>query len=250
MNRQIRIVTNGQELAREAAREFLNLTTGPGRSEGVLTVALSGGSTPKSLYSHLAGDETIRSAIPWEKIHFFWGDERHVPPDHPESNFRMAHEALLSKIPIPAVNVHRIKSENPDAHQAAAEYEEELREFFQPPEGGFPRFDLIFLGLGPDGHTASLFPGTKALNEDQRLVVANWVGKFNAWRISMTAPVFNRGANVIFLVGGADKAEALKAVLEGDYEPALFPAQLIRPEGGRLIWIVDSAAARLLEKDG
>src|SRR5262245_24063158 len=126
MNRQIQIISNGQELAREAAQEFLRLTTDPRRGEGIFTVALSGGSTPKILFSLLAGDETMRKAVPWERVHFFWGDERHVPPYHPESNYRMAHEALLSKIPLPPTNVHRIKSEYADAHQAATEYEQEL----------------------------------------------------------------------------------------------------------------------------
>lgn len=250
MNRQIQIVSNGQELARKAAMEFVRLATDPGRGEGVFTVALSGGSTPKNLYLLLAGDETMRKAIPWERVHFFWGDERHVPPDHSESNYRMAHEALLSKIPLPAANVHRIKSENPDAHQAAAGYEQEIRKFFQLPDGGIPRFDLVFLGLGSDGHTASLFPGTKALNEDRRLVVANWVGKFDTLRITMTAPLLNEASEVIFLVAGDDKAAPLKSVLEGDYEPMQLPAQLIRPEKGRLLWIVDSAAARLLQAGG
>jgi 6-phosphogluconolactonase len=249
MNRRIQIVSSGQELAREAALEFVRLTTNMGYGGRNFTVALSGGSTPKSLYSLLAGDENMRSAIPWEKIHFFWGDERHVPPDHPESNYRMAYEALLSRIPITAANVHRIKSENPDAHQAAAEYEQDIRDFFQLPEGGFPQFDLVFLGLGPDGHTASLFPGTKALIEDRRLVVANWVGKFDTQRITMTAPVFNEASAVIFLVAGDDKAAPLKSVLEGDYEPSQLPAQMIRPIKGRELWIVDTAAARLLKKD-
>ena len=249
MNRQIQIVSNGQELARKAAMEFVRLATDPGRGEGVFTVALSGGSTPKILYSLLAGDETMREAVPWERVHFFWGDERHVPPDHPESNYRMTFETLLSKIPLPVANIHRIKSETLDAHQAATEYEQEIRKFFQLPEGGFPRFDLVFLGLGPDGHTASLFPGTKALNEERRLVVSNWVGKFDTQRITMTVPLINEASEVIFLVAGDDKAAPLKSVLEGDYEPMQLPAQLIRPERGRLMWIVDSAASRLLKKD-
>jgi len=250
MNRQIQIVANGQELALEGAREFVRLATDTAHTRGVFTVALSGGSTPKNLYSLLASDETMRGSVPWERVHFFWGDERHVPPDHPESNYRMAHEAMLSKVPLPAANVHRIKSENSDAHQAAHEYEQALVEFFQLPEGGLPHFDLIFLGLGPDGHTASLFPGTKALYEDRRLVVSNWVGKFDAQRITMTAPLINEASDVIFLVSGDDKAAPLKAVLEGDYEPAQLPAQLIHPKEGRLLWIVDSAAARFLKKDG
>jgi 6-phosphogluconolactonase len=247
MGIDIRIVANGEELARAAAEQFLRLAQEAVQERGIFTVALSGGSTPRNLYSILASDAGFRDAIPWEKIHFFWGDERHVPPQDPESNYRMADDAMLSKVPAPQANIHRIESERPDAGLAAGAYEERLREFFRLGEGQFPRFDLAFLGLGPDGHTASLFPGTKALNEQRRLVVSNWVGKFYTDRITMTAPVFNHAACVVFLVGGEDKAAPLKAVLEGSYEPLQLPAQLISPREGRLLWIVDSSAARLLK---
>ena len=163
-----------------AAEEFVNQATGTVRANGRFTVALSGGSTPRSLFSLLA--TTFRDQLPWDKMFFFWGDERHVPPDHPESNYRMAYEALLSKVPVPAENVFRVPAEIPDANQAAADYEQTLRKFFQLSPGAFPRFDLILLGMGPDGHTASLFPGTSALQEKSRLVVANWVEKFKAYR--------------------------------------------------------------------
>jgi 6-phosphogluconolactonase len=245
MNIHIKIVANAEELARAAAEQFLQLAGVAVKEKGLFTVVLSGGSTPKILYSLLA--DRFREHIRWEKVHFFWGDERHVPPDSGESNYRMAKEAMLSRLPVPEANIHRIVSERSDAGSAADEYEQHLREFFRLSEGQFPRFDLAFLGLGPDAHTASLFPGTKALDEKNRIVVANWVGKFFSDRITMTAPVFNNAASVIFLVGGSDKAAPLKAVLEGKYEPVQLPAQLIAPKRGRLFWIVDSSAAKLLE---
>jgi 6-phosphogluconolactonase len=158
----------------------------------------------------------------------------------------MASEAMLSHVPVPPGNVHRIPAEDPEPERAAARCEEDLRRHFGLAGDAFPRFDLALLGLGPDGHTASLFPGTKALGETRRLAAANWVGKFAAWRITLTAPVFNAAAAVLFLVRGDDKAMALKSVLEGPSEPEQLPAQLIRPSGGRLLWLVDRAAAGLL----
>jgi 6-phosphogluconolactonase len=158
----------------------------------------------------------------------------------------MAYEALLSKVPVPATNVHRIKSEYPDAHQAADEYEQELREFFRLEAGQFPRFDLLLLGMGPDGHTASLFPGTAALHEQTRLVVANWVEKFNTYRITLTLPVINNAAHIIFLVSGEEKAETLRAALQSEAQPQRFPVQLVNPAHGTLLWLMDRQAARLL----
>ncbi|MFQ5694229.1 MAG: 6-phosphogluconolactonase, partial [Nitrospinota bacterium] len=175
-----------------------------------------------------------------------WGDERHVPPAHPDSNYRMAHEAMLSKVSVPPGNVHRVRAENPDAGKAAQAYERELRGFFQTGAEERPRFDLVLLGMGPDGHTASLFPGTEALREEGRLVAAPWVGKFGAFRITLTPPVLNNAACVIFLVSGGGKAEALRTVLRGDPQPERCPAQIVRPENGRLLWLVDREAARLL----
>ncbi len=168
---EIRILKNAADLFEAAAAEFAAQASAAVRANGKFTVALSGGSTPKTLYSLLA----TKPGIPWDKIHFFWGDERHVPPDHPESNYRMANEALLSKVPARAENIFRIHSEEKDAAAAALQYEQTLKDFFHLSPGKFPRFDLIFLGVGPDGHTASLFPGTSALTEKHRLVVANWV---------------------------------------------------------------------------
>ncbi|HEV8714816.1 MAG TPA: 6-phosphogluconolactonase [Candidatus Binatia bacterium] len=240
----LQIATDPAELSQAAATEFVRQARETVQAKGSFTVSLSGGSTPKSLYALLAEDPSLRAAVPWSKVHFFWGDERHVPPDHPDSNYRMTHEAMLAKVPVPPANVHRINSEYPQASQAADEYEQTLREFFRLAAGQFPRFDLLLLGMGPDGHTASLFPGTAALHERTHLTVANWVDKFNAYRITLTLPVLNSAANIIFLISGEEKAETLRAVLHG--EPERFPAQLICPTQGTLLWLVDRPAARLL----
>lgn len=245
----IQIAANVDALSCIAAMEVLSSAENAVREKGAFTIVLSGGATPKSLYTLLADDVSLRTRVPWEQTHCFWGDERHVPPDHPESNYRMSYEAMLAKVPIPAANIHRIKSEYTDAEQAAREYEQALRTFFHLTGGQYPHFDLVFLGLGPDGHTASLFPGTRALGAHQRLVVANWVGKFYADRITMTAPVLNNANRIIFLVSGAEKALPLKAVLKGRYEPEQLPAQLIQPLQGRLLWLVDQAAAQFLQEN-
>ncbi|PWT94130.1 MAG: 6-phosphogluconolactonase [Acidobacteria bacterium] len=237
---EIVVLKDSKEIAAIAAKEFVFLANQAVKDHKYFSVALSGGSTPKTLFALLAKD----SSVPWDKIHFFWGDERHVPPDDPDSNYRMAKEAMLSHIPLCHTCVHRILAEDPDAAHAADLYEHDMKQFFKQ----FPRFDLALMGMGPDGHTASLFPGTKALNEKERWVVSNWVGKFYTDRITMTAPVFNQAACVMFLVAGDDKAPALKGVLEGPYEPEQLPSQLIRPENGKLLWLVDRAAGKMLEK--
>jgi len=251
----IRILADAGELSRAAAEEFVRQAEEAVRTRGLFTVALSGGSTPKAMYRLLAneGEASFRGRVPWEKIHFFWGDERHVPPDHPDGNYRTAHEAMLSRVPIPPENLHRIKAEDSDARNAAADYDQELRTFFFPRRmtvEALPRFDLVLLGLGPDGHTASLFPGTDAIHDQTRFVAAPWVEKFHAYRITLTSPVLNNAACIMFLISGEAKAEALRTVLEGAYQPDRFPAQLIRPTLGRLLWLVDRAAARLLRLPG
>jgi len=181
-------------------------------------------------------------------MQLFFGDERHVEPTHPDSNFRMATEAMISKVPLKPEQVHRIKAENPDTAQAAREYEQELRSHFHLADGEAPRFDLVLLGMGNEGHTLSLFPGTKALRDNGRLVVRNWVGKLLAERVTLTAPAVNSAALVMFMVAGADKALALKAVLEGPCEPEQLPAQLIDPKSGRLLWLVDATAGGILSR--
>ena len=197
-----------------------------GSSAGPFTIALSGGSTPGKLHKRLGREPSVRSRLSWNNFHFFWGDERLVPPEHPQSNYRMGFDTLFASAPVPAQNIHRVHAEVPDAAIAAEKYERELLSFFNLATGQLPRLDCVLLGIGPDGHTASLFPATNALQEKRRLVVANWVEKFQTHRITMT--------------------EVLKEVLEGDYRPELLPAQLIRPVHGRLLWLVDQAAAGCL----
>jgi 6-phosphogluconolactonase len=241
---QIRILTTPQELFSAAAEEVVRTGNDAVAKRGRFTIVLSGGSTPKSLYNLLATN--ARTALPWDRMFFFWGDERHVPPTDPDSNYRMAEETMLSKIPVAAGNVFRIPTENPDAADAAAAYEQTLRKFFSLETGGIPTFDLILLGMGPDGHTASLFPGTAALQEKSRLVVANWVDKLKASRITLTLPVLNAARCIAFLVSGTDKATALKAVLEQDVPAEQYPSKLVQPSDGKLIWLLDRAAASQL----
>lgn len=242
----VRILTNIDAIAKRAAQDFLQFATQAVSEKGSFTVALSGGSTPKALYSLLATDAALRSQLPWDKMYMYFGDERSVGPDHPDSNFRMATETMLSKVPIKPEQVFRIKGEYKDTEKAAQEYEQVLRTSFKIAEGQFPRFDLVFLGIGNEGHTASLFPGTKALHETKRLAVRNWVGKLYTNRITLTAPAINNAARVIFMVTGADKTLALKGVLEGPYEPDQLPAQLIQPPNGKLVWLVDTVAGGML----
>jgi 6-phosphogluconolactonase len=226
----LRILKNSIDLARAAAEHFV--------ARRPRTVALSGGSTPKLLFELLADpNEPFRDQIPWPDIHFFWSDERHVPPDDPDSNYRMANEAMLSRVPVATNNVHRVPSENPNATEAASEYEQTLVQITQQP---LPRLDLIMLGLGTDGHTASIFPGSEVLHENNRLVAAPWVEKFQTYRITMTLPLLNNGASVVFLVSGAEKATIVKEVLQG---PEKYPAQAVKPTNGELLWMLDEDAA-------
>ncbi len=229
-----------EELAEAAAREFVARAEGAINALGRFAVVLAGGSTPKATYGALARD--YPGELDWGRVHVFFGDERTVPPDHEDSNYRMAHEALLSRVPVGSV--HRMRGELPPA-EAAASYEEELREFFGPDE--FPSFDLILLGLGEDGHTASLFPETSALDVTDRWVVANPVLKLETTRLTLTVAAINAAKAVTFLVAGEGKAEALKEILEGDADPRAYPAMFIRPEKGDLSWMVDRAAASLLK---
>lgn len=242
---EIRVLPDANALARAAADEFSRLARESVAARGRFTVALSGGSTPKAIFALLARDYANGHALPWGKIHIFFGDERHVPPDHADSNFRTANENLLSKVPIPAANVHRIEGER-DAADAAARYEAGLRSTFGNSSGPVPRFDLIMLGMGADGHTASLFPGSTALHERQALVCATWVEKFQGRRITFTFPLINAAACVMFVAGGADKATMLRHVLRGDPSGQAYPAQQIRPANGRLLWLLDEASASAL----
>src|SRR3984957_2433725 len=241
---EIRTLTTPQELFAAAAEEVVRSTNEAVAQRGRFTIALSGGSTPKSLFNLLATN--AKTALPWDRMFFFWGDERHVPPTDADSNYRMADETMLSKIPVAAGNIFRIPTENPDAAAAAEAYEQTLREFFELKPDEFPRFDLILLGMGPDGHTASLFPETAALQETSRLVVANWVEKLKTHRLTLTLPVINAARSVAFLVSGVDKAAPRHAVLETDASGEQYPSKLIHPTDGKLVWLIDRAAASQL----
>jgi 6-phosphogluconolactonase len=246
VEREIRILNDGAAIAKRAAQKFVESATSAVREKGSFNVALAGGSTPKALYGLLVTDAALRSQVPWDKMHLFFGDERHVAPDHSDSNFRMATEAMISKSPLKPEQVTRIKGEYPATERAALEYEKALREYFKLKDGEYPRFDLLLVGMGSEGHTLSLFPGTKALHAEGRAVVRNWVGKLYTERITLTAPAGSNAARILFMVTGADKALALKAVLEGPYEPEQLPAQLLQPKNGKLLWLVDTAAGSML----
>jgi 6-phosphogluconolactonase len=240
-NPDVIICRDAGELSQKATERFVVLVNEASASSGRFTVALSGGSTPESLYSLLA-TPGFADRIPWPKVHLFWGDERCVPPDHPDSNYRMVRESLLSKISIPSENVHRMAGEK-DPKLAAAEYEEQLIKFFRLSKGEAPRFDLILLGLGEDGHTASLFPESDALNEMQRLVATTYLPKLNAHRLTLTLPVLNESAEIYFLVAGKNKAAIVKELLGTDPTAAKFPAQRIQPADGALTWFITRDAA-------
>jgi 6-phosphogluconolactonase len=244
----VRIFETSEDLAHAAAEECVRLALEAVEARGRFSIALAGGSTPKRLYSLLASESenSFRARFPWTKTDFFWGDERHVPPDHTDSNYRMAFETMLSNVPVVPSQLHRIEGENPDAGKAALGYEEDLLRCFRLDRGAWPQFDLALLGLGPDGHTASLFPDTDVLGEKARLAAAVWVPKFQTSRITLTAPLLNQAANVLFLVSGKDKAEAVRSVLQGEFQPCRYPAQLIRLVQGKLTWLVDRGAASLL----
>lgn len=241
---KLEIPGSAVDLAKAAAEVFVAKSTEAVAERDVFTVALSGGSTPKLLYQLLADpNEPFREQVPWPRIHFFWTDERHVPPNHAESNYRMANEAMLSHVPVSRDNVHRVMSENPNAAEAAESYEQTVLEFVS---GNQPRFDLILLGLGSDGHTASLFPGSEVLHETKRLIAAPWVEKLESYRITMTLPLINNGALVVFLVSGTEKAEIVREVLKG---PKRYPAQEVRPTNGALVWLLDRDSASELRQD-
>lgn len=233
------VVPDTAALARAAAERFVQIAREAIESRGQFTVALSGGNTPKAMYAELSGPD-FREHVDWEKLQVFFSDERFVPPDSIESNYHTAEEGLLSRVPIPSRYVHRVATVDIEPAEAASIYEEGIRRVFQAADEEIPAFDLIFLGMGPDGHTASLFPGTDALSETAHLVAPNFVPKFDAWRITFTYPLLNAARNVIFLVGGADKAERLAQVLSGGSD---LPAAGVHPATGSLTWLVDEAAA-------
>ena len=243
------VVADQAALAEEAAKQVIAIAEEAVARGGRFTVALAGGSTPKRLYLLLTAEPHC-SRLPWRETHLFWGDERAVPPEHLDSNFGMAQESLLSRVPIPANQVHRMQAERTDLDAAAIEYEAEIAKVFKiRPTDEPPIFDLILLGLGPDGHTASLFPYSHVLQEATRWVAPTYIPKLKANRLTLTPPILNRASTILFLVSGGEKTAVLQAVLEGPPDPERLPAQLIRPVAGRLVWLVDQAAAsRLGEK--
>lgn len=249
MPRKILGFDDAETVAQYAAREFVRRARTAVATSGAFKVALAGGATPRRSYELIAQSPLARQ-IDWEATHIFFGDERSVPPDHSESNFRTAFETLLSKVNIPEAQIHRMEGERSALEQAAADYQEALGRSFDVAWGsGWPRFDLVMLGMGDDGHTASLFPGTAALEEKEAWVVANDVPQKSTRRLTLTAPVLNAAHCIMFTVAGAAKAAPLAAVLEGPRRPDLFPAQWIEPGDGDLLWLVDrGAASRLVHK--
>lgn len=233
-------------ISEAAADHFIKIGNKAIKKNGRFTVALSGGSTPKELYNKLTSPE-YKDKIDWENVFFFFGDERDVSPQSVKSNFRMANENLLKPLKIDRKNIHRWHTEIINAPEVAENYEKGLKRFFELANGEFPSFDLIFLGMGDDGHTASLFPFTDALNEKKRTVVSNFVEKLNANRLTFTFPTINNASNIIFLVNGENKAEALKEVLEGEKNCDKFPSQCVGSKKTKILWFVDEEASKLLK---
>jgi 6-phosphogluconolactonase len=237
---------NAEAVAALAAQLFMDSATSAVSARGVARIAISGGSTPKRMFTQLADPaKPYAATIPWDKLELFWVDERCVPPDHPDSNFKMTKEALLDHVPLPAERVHRMEGEL-DPAEAAARYESEIRNTFKLEGAETPAFDLILLGMGDDGHTASLFPHTEALHELSLIVTPNHVPQKDTWRITLTLPVLLHGKKVAFLIEGAAKAEILADVMLGTYDPESKPSQLIRPVSGQLSLLLDSASASKL----
>jgi 6-phosphogluconolactonase len=241
-----RVLPTSAATARAAAQVFSDVALKAAKDRGLARIAISGGTTPKSMFALLADPaKPFLKQVPWDRIELYWVDERCVPPDHPESNYRMTKEALLSKVPLPAEQVHRMEGEL-EPEVAAARYESVIRNTVKLEGAQTPTFDLILLGMGDDGHTASLFPHTEALNEMSHIVVPNHVPQKDAWRITLTWPVINQGREVAFLIEGAEKAQVLHDVFLGPYQPDTYPSQIIRPASGRLTLLLDAAAAAKL----
>jgi 6-phosphogluconolactonase len=244
LNRTLRRLADVDEVSRAAAEQFVRIAAAANSARRRCIVALAGGTTPRLLYRLLA-EEPFRSQVDWTRVEFFWGDERAVPPDHADSNYGMARQSLLRTLPLRSAQVHRMEGERADLDTAARDYEAELaRVCGVSPQGDPPVLDLALLGMGADGHTASLFPHTSALRETRRWVVANHVPKLNADRLTLTPGILNRAANVLFLVAGADKAAALVQVLEGPPDHERLPSQLIQSTTGTLTWLMDEAALK------
>lgn len=246
-HKHIRCFDDAESVSVAAAAYFLEAAAAAIADKGRFSVALSGGSTPRRVFELLAAPE-CRDRLDWGKIDFFWGDERSVAPEHADSNYRMAVTAMLNPLGIDSERIHRMPAEREDREQAAIEYADEIRNAIEDHRFGkaVPQIDLIMLGMGADGHTASLFPFTAALTETHRLVVPNYVEKLATWRMTMTAPLINQGRRILFLVAGSDKAAVLREVLEGPEDYARLPSQMIKPAHGDLVWLIDASAAAAL----
>ncbi len=238
--REVRVLPDPEALAQEGAQEFVAAAAEAIGSRGVFRVALSGGSTPRALHERLTR-APLREAADWKKVRFFWGDERCVPPDHPRSNYRMARETLLQPLGIAPAQIFRMRGED-DPRAAADAYEAVLAR--ESGGDGEPLFDLVLLGLGPDGHTASLFPGTRALRERARSTVANYVPKFREWRLTLTYPALNAARRIVFLAAGEEKREPASRILKRRPGYRDLPASAIRPRRGRVLWLLDETAGR------
>jgi len=242
----LRVFADLEGMSAAAADLFCELGRARWREGNTFSAALSGGSTPQRLYELLAAPP-FSTVIPWERVHLFQVDERCVPPEDPQSNYRMIRETLLRHVPIPEANFHRMAAELPDRDEAARAYAAELARALRPGPREFPRLDLVFLGMGPDGHTASLFPGSPALKEETLWVRANFVKKLATHRLTLTFPVLNAARRIVFLVSGTEKAETLRRVLQPDTDAIPLPARSVRPVDGEVSWYVDEAAAKFLE---
>jgi len=247
---ELAVLPDAHRLADAAAHRFVSAANAAIQARGEFTVALSGGSTPRQVYARLATEPFV-SGLDWSRVHILWGDERCVPPEHESSNYRMARETLLDHVPVPGANIHRIRGED-DPAEAAATYERVLRTVLRTPSGpprtdAAFRLDLVLLGLGEDGHTASLFPGAGSLRATAEWVAAEYVHEVSMWRVTLTATVINAAAEVAFIVSGERKAAIVRKVLDGPYSPHELPAQLIAPTAGRRVWLLDAAAAAELQ---
>ena len=245
-----RVYKTNEELAHAAAQHFADRVQQAVEKRGRARIAISGGSTPKASFALLADpNQPYTNQIAWDKVELFWVDERTVGPDDPDSNYRMTKESLLSKVPLSPEHIHRMEGEL-DPEEAAARYESVIRREFRLEGAEVPRFDVVWLGMGDDGHTASLFPNTEGIHELGRIVYANHVPQKNTWRITLTAPVINEALEVVFLIGGDDKAASLERVFYGEYDPSKTPTQLVQPKNGSLLFLLDQRAAAKLPKPG
>lgn len=245
---EIVICRDRNDLGDRAALSFIRSIQEAISLCGRFSAALAGGATPRTLYRSLASAALVEK-ISWKSVHLFWGDERAVPPDHPDSNYHLAEETLISHVPIPSQNVHRMQGEKSDLEAAAAEYEETLRKFFGSSAEGWPSFDLVLLGIGSDGHTASLFPGSPVLKETVRWVAAPYVEELNTARLTLTLPAINHARRVIFLAAGREKASIVRDVLSPNPPSTDLPARRVQPRKGQRLFFLDQDAAALIEKD-